>query len=356
MASAKSHCQQRALISMASERITRYVLWQYGVEPSRCDVFTSVERSALAVSVTVSPALRAISYLLLAASRNVASGFPLLRASKQSLLRFIAVCEMSRQEESQICFEDKAVGCLIFKAFLMHRFAALLKLESLLSPTCVMVKPNQYSNHIFQYQQQRALYSKLNLLSQPDHGKAGNKHLSLVVVNKESEEEKEAWPFAAHRLTAERPGFDLTKLQGPGLHISMTLPASFSRKNSTRPDFEHQNSNLYAISDAEALSVLASRGRCSTRRGAVHGCRPLQERCAAGAGFYLAGERHHVARSLLVQKTVGEMDALEKLLSLHTLPKKPAKPRQNRCLLKPPLFTHSAGSLQRKREVAADGT
>uniref|UniRef100_A0A3B1JP17 Multivesicular body subunit 12B n=1 Tax=Astyanax mexicanus TaxID=7994 RepID=A0A3B1JP17_ASTMX len=30
-------------------------------------------------------------------------------------------------------------------------------------------------------------------------------------------------------------------------HISMTLPASF-RKSTTRPDYEHQNSNLYAIS------------------------------------------------------------------------------------------------------------
>ena len=31
-------------------------------------------------------------------------------------------------------------------------------------------------------------------------------------------------------------------------HISMTLPASFRGKNATRPDHEHQNSNLYAIS------------------------------------------------------------------------------------------------------------
>lgn len=28
----------------------------------------------------------------------------------------------------------------------------------------------------------------------------------------------------------------------------MTLPASFRGKNTTRPDYEHQNSNLYAIS------------------------------------------------------------------------------------------------------------
>uniref|UniRef100_A0A3B5AGW6 Multivesicular body subunit 12B-like n=1 Tax=Stegastes partitus TaxID=144197 RepID=A0A3B5AGW6_9TELE len=32
------------------------------------------------------------------------------------------------------------------------------------------------------------------------------------------------------------------------MHISMTLPASFRGKNTTRPDYEHQNSNLYAIS------------------------------------------------------------------------------------------------------------
>lgn len=34
----------------------------------------------------------------------------------------------------------------------------------------------------------------------------------------------------------------------------MTLPASFRGKNTTRPDYEHQNSNLYAIS-GQTLSV-----------------------------------------------------------------------------------------------------
>ncbi|KAL4593613.1 multivesicular body subunit 12B isoform X1 [Arapaima gigas] len=29
----------------------------------------------------------------------------------------------------------------------------------------------------------------------------------------------------------------------------MTLPANFTRKSATRPDHEHQNSNLYAISE-----------------------------------------------------------------------------------------------------------
>ncbi|KAI1900631.1 hypothetical protein AGOR_G00051910 [Albula goreensis] len=41
-------------------------------------------------------------------------------------------------------------------------------------------------------------------------------------------------------------------------HISMTLPASFSRKNSTRPDFEHQNSNLYAISAMDGVPFTIS--------------------------------------------------------------------------------------------------
>ncbi|KAJ8263364.1 hypothetical protein COCON_G00158210 [Conger conger] len=41
-------------------------------------------------------------------------------------------------------------------------------------------------------------------------------------------------------------------------NISMTLPASFSRKNSTRPDFEHQNSNLYAISAMDGVPFTVS--------------------------------------------------------------------------------------------------
>ncbi|XP_035235476.1 multivesicular body subunit 12B-like isoform X1 [Anguilla rostrata] len=41
-------------------------------------------------------------------------------------------------------------------------------------------------------------------------------------------------------------------------NISMTLPASFSRKNSTRPDFEHQNSNLYAISAMDGVPFTIS--------------------------------------------------------------------------------------------------
>lgn len=40
-------------------------------------------------------------------------------------------------------------------------------------------------------------------------------------------------------------------------HISMTLPASF-RKNTTRPDYEHQNSNLYAISAMDGVPFMIS--------------------------------------------------------------------------------------------------
>ncbi|XP_072529829.1 multivesicular body subunit 12Ba isoform X1 [Salminus brasiliensis] len=40
-------------------------------------------------------------------------------------------------------------------------------------------------------------------------------------------------------------------------HISMTLPASF-RKSTTRPDYEHQNSNLYAISAMDGVPFMIS--------------------------------------------------------------------------------------------------
>uniref|UniRef100_A0AAY4ED39 Multivesicular body subunit 12B n=1 Tax=Denticeps clupeoides TaxID=299321 RepID=A0AAY4ED39_9TELE len=41
-------------------------------------------------------------------------------------------------------------------------------------------------------------------------------------------------------------------------HISMTLPASFRGKNATRPDYEHQNSNLYAISAMDGVPFMIS--------------------------------------------------------------------------------------------------
>lgn len=41
-------------------------------------------------------------------------------------------------------------------------------------------------------------------------------------------------------------------------HISMTLPASFRGKNTTRPDYEHQNSNLYAISAMDGVPFMIS--------------------------------------------------------------------------------------------------
>uniref|UniRef100_A0A8D0D995 Multivesicular body subunit 12Ba n=1 Tax=Sander lucioperca TaxID=283035 RepID=A0A8D0D995_SANLU len=42
------------------------------------------------------------------------------------------------------------------------------------------------------------------------------------------------------------------------IHISMTLPASFRGKNTTRPDYEHQNSNLYAISAMDGVPFMIS--------------------------------------------------------------------------------------------------
>ncbi|XP_029108901.1 multivesicular body subunit 12Ba [Scleropages formosus] len=44
----------------------------------------------------------------------------------------------------------------------------------------------------------------------------------------------------------------------PTRHISMTLPANFTRKNATRPDYEHQNSNLYAISAMDGVPFMIS--------------------------------------------------------------------------------------------------
>nr|XP_057920598.1 multivesicular body subunit 12Ba [Doryrhamphus excisus] len=41
-------------------------------------------------------------------------------------------------------------------------------------------------------------------------------------------------------------------------NISMTLPASFRGKNTTRPDYEHQNSNLYAISAMDGVPFMIS--------------------------------------------------------------------------------------------------
>uniref|UniRef100_A0AAZ1WZX1 Multivesicular body subunit 12Bb n=1 Tax=Oreochromis aureus TaxID=47969 RepID=A0AAZ1WZX1_OREAU len=41
-------------------------------------------------------------------------------------------------------------------------------------------------------------------------------------------------------------------------HISMTLPASFRGKNTTRPDYEHQNSNLYAITAMDGVPFMIS--------------------------------------------------------------------------------------------------
>ncbi|XP_061703709.1 multivesicular body subunit 12Ba isoform X3 [Syngnathoides biaculeatus] len=41
-------------------------------------------------------------------------------------------------------------------------------------------------------------------------------------------------------------------------HFSMTLPATFRGKNTTRPDYEHQNSNFYAISAMDGVPFMIS--------------------------------------------------------------------------------------------------
>ncbi|XP_029468082.1 multivesicular body subunit 12B isoform X1 [Rhinatrema bivittatum] len=41
-------------------------------------------------------------------------------------------------------------------------------------------------------------------------------------------------------------------------HISLTLPASFRGRNNTRPDFEHQHSNLYTISAMDGVPFMIS--------------------------------------------------------------------------------------------------
>lgn len=44
----------------------------------------------------------------------------------------------------------------------------------------------------------------------------------------------------------------------------MTLPASFRGKNTTRPDYEHQNSNLYAISGQKRMQLFLSHNMKTT--------------------------------------------------------------------------------------------
>lgn len=55
-------------------------------------------------------------------------------------------------------------------------------------------------------------------------------------------------------------------------HISMTLPASFRGKNTTRPDYEHQNSNLYAISGQKKNVTVFSTPGCDVLKGKKKVC------------------------------------------------------------------------------------
>ncbi|XP_061703707.1 multivesicular body subunit 12Ba isoform X2 [Syngnathoides biaculeatus] len=54
-------------------------------------------------------------------------------------------------------------------------------------------------------------------------------------------------------------------------HFSMTLPATFRGKNTTRPDYEHQNSNFYAISAMDGVPFMISEkfACASSERSAV---------------------------------------------------------------------------------------
>lgn len=78
----------------------------------------------------------------------------------------------------------------------------------------------------------------------------------------QSEEASPTQPAPESDTTAPAgaPVTSTTPTRVPSLpkNISMTLPASFSRKNSTRPDFEHQNSNLYAISAMDGVPFTIS--------------------------------------------------------------------------------------------------
>uniref|UniRef100_A0A8C5QH93 Multivesicular body subunit 12B n=1 Tax=Leptobrachium leishanense TaxID=445787 RepID=A0A8C5QH93_9ANUR len=56
------------------------------------------------------------------------------------------------------------------------------------------------------------------------------------------------------------PSAVITSASAPNLprHISLTLPATFRGRNNTRPDFENQQSNLYAISAMDGVPFMIS--------------------------------------------------------------------------------------------------
>ncbi|XP_053532804.1 multivesicular body subunit 12Ba isoform X5 [Ictalurus punctatus] len=66
-------------------------------------------------------------------------------------------------------------------------------------------------------------------------------------------------------------------------HISMTLPASF-RRSTTRPDYEHQSSNLYAISAMDGVPfVISEKFACASSECAALGILPRPQHVHRGS-------------------------------------------------------------------------
>ncbi|XP_051788278.1 multivesicular body subunit 12B isoform X2 [Erpetoichthys calabaricus] len=65
-------------------------------------------------------------------------------------------------------------------------------------------------------------------------------------------------PAVLHSSVSQTPISSQAPLPNLPKHISMTLPASFRGKNNTRPDFEHQNSNIYTISAMDGVPFMIS--------------------------------------------------------------------------------------------------
>ncbi|XP_053532803.1 multivesicular body subunit 12Ba isoform X4 [Ictalurus punctatus] len=69
-------------------------------------------------------------------------------------------------------------------------------------------------------------------------------------------------------------------------HISMTLPASF-RRSTTRPDYEHQSSNLYAISAMDGVPfVISEKFACASSE--VVGSDPSPDSCDEFLNFFVS--------------------------------------------------------------------
>ncbi|XP_040298609.1 multivesicular body subunit 12B isoform X1 [Bufo gargarizans] len=67
-------------------------------------------------------------------------------------------------------------------------------------------------------------------------------------------------PESPQPSTPSSPSAVVTSASAPNLprHISLTLPATFRGRNNTRPDFENQQSNLYAISAMDGVPFMIS--------------------------------------------------------------------------------------------------